>query len=317
MTAHLPPSLLALFAPRPPIPFIPPPEKINYPDLTGISSFVQYFENPVEPEKLAPGASDGGRDPFETKKMRKKRKIREKIKAHQQQNEENAKKWDPTKDPKSTGDPYRTLFITKMNYNTTEHKLKREFEIYGPIKKVRIVTDQNGKPRGYAFIEFEKERDMRAACKEGDGKKIDGRRVLVDVERGRTMRGWRPRKLGGGLGYSRATSEEREIMREKEREKERERERERERARESDSRGGDRKRERESERDRERDKERDRHRDGHRDRSDRERDRGRDRGRDGEGDRKRPRSREREGGSSRPEGQPQPPPLPQQPMDMS
>ena len=42
-----------------------------------------------------------------------------------------------------------------------------------------------------------------AAYKYADGKKIDGKRVLVDVERGRTVKGWRPRRLGGGLGNSR------------------------------------------------------------------------------------------------------------------
>lgn len=35
------------------------------------------------------------------------------------------------------------------------------------------------------------------------GRKIDGRRVVVDVERGRTVKGWRPRKFGGGLGGTR------------------------------------------------------------------------------------------------------------------
>ena len=29
-----------------------------------------------------------------------------------------------------------------------------------------------------------------------DGKKIDGRRIVVDVERGRTVKSWRPRRLG-------------------------------------------------------------------------------------------------------------------------
>ncbi len=33
-----------------------------------------------------------------------------------------------------------------------------------------------------------------------DGRKVDSRRVLVDVEKGRTVRNWRPRRLGGGLG---------------------------------------------------------------------------------------------------------------------
>jgi U1 small nuclear ribonucleoprotein 70kDa len=39
-----------------------------------------------------------------------------------------------------------------------------------------------------------------AAYKESDGLQVMGKRILVDVERGRTVRGWKPRRLGGGLG---------------------------------------------------------------------------------------------------------------------
>ncbi|KAI0249864.1 hypothetical protein BJV78DRAFT_632721 [Lactifluus subvellereus] len=39
-----------------------------------------------------------------------------------------------------------------------------------------------------------------AAYKESDGLQIMGKRILVDVERGRTVRGWKPRRLGGGRG---------------------------------------------------------------------------------------------------------------------
>lgn len=53
-----------------------------------------------------------------------------------------------------------------------------------------------GKPRGYAFIEYEAKADMKTAYKMADGKKIEGRRVTVDVERGRTVPNWRaPRQL--------------------------------------------------------------------------------------------------------------------------
>jgi U1 small nuclear ribonucleoprotein len=95
---------------------------------------------------------------------------------------------------------YHTLFVGRLSYDTTDNKLRREFEEYGVIKTCKIVTDLEGKSRGYAFIEFEKEEGMTAAYKRGDGKKIDGRRVQIDVERGRTVRDWRPRRLGGGLG---------------------------------------------------------------------------------------------------------------------
>lgn len=50
-----------------------------------------------------------------------------------------------------------------------------------------LVAD---KPRGYAFIEYEHKKDMKEAYKQSDGRKIEGRRILVDVERGRTVENW-------------------------------------------------------------------------------------------------------------------------------
>lgn len=63
-----------------------------------------------------------------------------------------------------------------------------------------VTNARNNKPTGYAFIVFQRERDMKAAFRETDGMRIKDRRVLVDVERGRTVNGWKPRRLGGGLG---------------------------------------------------------------------------------------------------------------------
>ncbi len=44
---------------------------------------------------------------------------------------------------------------------------------------------------------------LKVAYAEADGLKIDGKRILVDVERGRTVKNWRPRRLAGGLGRTR------------------------------------------------------------------------------------------------------------------
>lgn len=82
---------------------------------------------------------------------------------------------------------YLTLFVGRLSYETNEKKLRREFEQYGAIKRVVVVQDLDGKPRGYAFIEFEKEEDLMSAYKKSDGKKVDGRRIVVDVERGRCV----------------------------------------------------------------------------------------------------------------------------------
>jgi len=112
--------------------------------------------------------------------------------------------WDPNAIDSSMGDPFKTLFTARVNFYTSESKLRREFEQYGPVKSIKMVHNtKNAKPRGYAFIEYEHEKDMHSAYKHADGKKIDGRRVLVDVERGRTVKGWLPRRLGGGLGGTR------------------------------------------------------------------------------------------------------------------
>jgi U1 small nuclear ribonucleoprotein len=71
--------------------------------------------------------------------------------------------WDPNSDEKAEGDPFKTLFVGRINYDSSESKLRREFEQYGPIKKINLVTNPStGKLRGYVFIIYEKERDMHA-----------------------------------------------------------------------------------------------------------------------------------------------------------
>ena len=92
--------------------------------------------------------------------------------------------------------------------------------MYGPIKKViffrfkiiffkvRLVTNiKTGKSKGYAFIEYERTNDFKRAFKNSNGKRIDGKRCIIDYERGRTQKGWRPRRLGGGVGSSRFRKE--------------------------------------------------------------------------------------------------------------
>ncbi|XP_030649956.1 U1 small nuclear ribonucleoprotein 70 kDa [Chanos chanos] len=200
MTQFLPPNLLALFAPRDPIPFLPqleklPHEKHHNQPYTGIAPYIRHFEDPRD----APPPTRA-----ETREERLERKRREKMERRQTVVEAELKLWDPHNDPNAQGDAFKTLFVARINYDTTESKLRREFEVYGPIKRIYIVYNKRtGKPRGYAFIEYEHERDMHSAYKHADGKKIDGRRVLVDVERGRTVKGWHPRRLGGGLGGTR------------------------------------------------------------------------------------------------------------------
>ncbi|TPX72769.1 hypothetical protein SpCBS45565_g00360 [Spizellomyces sp. 'palustris'] len=196
MTSQLPPNLLKLFAPRPPLPHLQPldrsPAQRRGPVISGVAAYLERCKE-----------HDKDYVPTETRAEIKKRLQQEREQKAKEAIQKGLEVWDPSKDDHIVSDPYKTLFVARLSYETTEKELKREFETFGPIKTLRIVQDETDKSRGYAFIEYEREKDMKAAYKEGDGMKIDDRRVLVDVERGRTVKGWRPRRLGGGLGGTR------------------------------------------------------------------------------------------------------------------
>ena len=43
---------------------------------------------------------------------------------------------DPKSDQQARGDPYCTLFVSRLSYETTEHDLEKEFSRFGPIERV-------------------------------------------------------------------------------------------------------------------------------------------------------------------------------------
>jgi U1 small nuclear ribonucleoprotein 70kDa len=190
----------AMFAADDPIKYIPPVVKRKMPPYGGCAQFVGQMETtPPEPRPV-----------FENPIERRARQLQEKLDKNNEACEAEAQNWDPHNPPTPTNgdltqDAYKTLFVARLSQDTTSHKLRREFEHFGPIKTLRVVQDKDGESRGYAFVEYENEADMKEAYKRTDGRKIDGQRVVVDVERGRTVRKWRPRRFGGGLGNVRQT----------------------------------------------------------------------------------------------------------------
>ncbi|CEG45776.1 u11 u12 small nuclear ribonucleoprotein 35 kda [Plasmopara halstedii] len=109
--------------------------------------------------------------------------------------------FDAFKDPEIQGNPYATLFVARLSYSTPESMILDFFNKYGPVRRVRLVCDKKtNKSKGYAFVEFEYERDFERAYRHAHRRVIDGAMILVDYERSRIMKGWKPRRLGGGLG---------------------------------------------------------------------------------------------------------------------
>ena len=107
-----------------------------------------------------------------------------------------------------TGDSKCTLFIGKLNSCTTEKTLSKEFSRYGVIHRVRVVRDiVTGTSKKYAFVEFEKDNYAQRAWEYMHNANIDDNNILVEFEFERTMKGWVPRRLGGGLSGQRESGQ--------------------------------------------------------------------------------------------------------------
>lgn len=53
-----------------------------------------------------------------------------------------------------------------MPYATTKEELEKHFENVEGIKSTRLLTDKaTGKPKGFAFMEFENSKDLNVSCK--------------------------------------------------------------------------------------------------------------------------------------------------------
>lgn len=195
---RFPKSVIQLFAPRKPIEFKPPPRKRRLKPMTGVADFVSLFDKKPDSESAA---KDSNKDVvFETPARRRRRKREEKLGHVEQVIAEARSTWDPFAKREGvvkTGDSFKTLFVFNVAYETLEARLHDEFEAFGNVVMVVIPKDRDGVPRGYAFVEFERERDLKVAYRQAAGMRVDGRRLHVDVERGRTVKHFWPNRLDG------------------------------------------------------------------------------------------------------------------------
>ena len=85
------------------------------PPLLGISGFTDQFETSEPPERVI----------FETPKQRQERKRATKMFSEKEKMSTELEAWDPHKGTDCTEDAYKTLFVARISYDTTESKLKR------------------------------------------------------------------------------------------------------------------------------------------------------------------------------------------------
>jgi len=103
----------------------------------------------------------------------------------------------------SRGDVACKVYVGELDPKAEKRDLEECFSKIGPIRNVWVARN----PPGFAFVEYEDQRDAHDACKHLDGEKIGTTRVKVEMSRGgrggRRDDGGRGRRggYGGGGGY--------------------------------------------------------------------------------------------------------------------
>ncbi|XP_003748583.1 RNA-binding protein Rsf1-like [Galendromus occidentalis] len=100
-------------------------------------------------------------------------------------------------------DQSNRIFVGGLTDGIVKEDLEREFSKYGKLNHVWVAQN----PPGFAFIEFDDERDASEACNEMNGANVNGCTLRVEPSRGRRSggrggpRGGRGGGGGGGGGF--------------------------------------------------------------------------------------------------------------------
>lgn len=88
------------------------------------------------------------------------------------------------------------IYVGNLSYESTEQDLREEFEAFGKVDSISVVTDRTtGRPRGFAFVEMPTVSEGQAAINGINGKTIKDRTIVVNEARART-----DNRSSGGYG---------------------------------------------------------------------------------------------------------------------
>ncbi len=80
-----------------------------------------------------------------------------------------------------------TLYVSNLAADVSEIDLREEFEVFGTVKSVRLVTDkETAASKGYAFVEMTNRAEASLAIDDINGQEIKGQQVSVSFARKKT-----------------------------------------------------------------------------------------------------------------------------------
>lgn len=86
----------------------------------------------------------------------------------------------------------KSIYVGNLDSTTTEQELRKAFSVYGNVQTVSVVTDrETGRPRGFAFVEMEDDKEAHEALLGLNGSTLGGVTVTVNEARPKVVHGRR------------------------------------------------------------------------------------------------------------------------------
>ncbi|KAF4960668.1 hypothetical protein FSARC_10410 [Fusarium sarcochroum] len=77
--------------------------------------------------------------------------------------------------------PFHRLYVGNIHFNVTEQDLQAVFEPFGELEFVQLQKDENGRSRGYGFVQFRDAGQAREALEKMNGFDLAGRPIRVGL----------------------------------------------------------------------------------------------------------------------------------------
>jgi cold-inducible RNA-binding protein len=93
------------------------------------------------------------------------------------------------------------VFVGNLSFDVTREELIEAFSAAGKVVDAKLPTDrETGRPRGFAFVEFESDESAEKSIELMNGKTLRGRPIRVNEADNRPPRPGGPGGPGGGGG---------------------------------------------------------------------------------------------------------------------
>jgi len=94
-----------------------------------------------------------------------------------------------SQDPSAPAPPTKILYVGNLFFEVTAPQLEAEFAKFGEVTNSRVVTDNRGLSKGFAYLEFANQEAANDALNALDQKVFQGRRLSVQFHKRRAPAG--------------------------------------------------------------------------------------------------------------------------------